>query len=484
VPYLLSPTHEEEITSLVARTVRSYKDLPLRLYQITPKYRDEARPRHGLLRGREFVMKDLYSFDITLEDALVTYDSVRAAYSNIFAEMKLPVLAAKASSGDMGGNLSHEYHLPSSLGEDHVASCDSCDYAINEEIAATLKPLEAWSGDDVSVWRGITKDRKTLVNVWYPKTTTVSSSGEVRNYTESDINITAVKSVVPDLDASVERVPILWSAATSGPSAKASQLLNLVDSRLPPSFKETITTNCPVDAMWPSQVSTADRSAVSILLHEAGDKTLNFLRIHSGDHCPECSSGKLRVEKAIELGHTFYLGTRYSEPLGARVVLPTSAHTLSRNATTRSSDGDSLPRDVPLQMGCYGIGISRIIAAVAEHLADERGLKWPVAIAPYASVVIPGPGVDDEDAVQVYHELRQNCHVLNGQLDLVIDDRKKTLPWKLKDADLIGFPIILILGREWRLTKKVEVQIRALKIKEVVDFEVLPKYISRIYNKL
>ena len=156
------------MTTLVARTVKSHKELPLRLYQITRKYRDEFRPRHGLLRGREFTMKDLYTFDISLACALQTYDQVGRAYSDMFRELGLPVLAAKASSGDMGGDLSHEYLLPTPLGEDRVVSCNSCDYVVNEEIADTTAVTEAPQNTPISVWRGITKDRSTLVNVCYP----------------------------------------------------------------------------------------------------------------------------------------------------------------------------------------------------------------------------------------------------------------------------------------------------------------------------
>ncbi|KAL2154126.1 hypothetical protein VTH82DRAFT_2802 [Thermothelomyces myriococcoides] len=202
--YLLSPTHEEEITSLVARSVRSYKELPLRLYQITRKYRDEFRPRHGLLRGREFVMKDLYTFDTTVESALETYHKVRSVYSQFFADMKLPVLAANASSGDMGGDLSHEYHLPTPLGEDHVVSCDNCDYIVNEEIADAALSSDAVPESSFETWRGITKDRTKLVNVWYPKKIQQVDAGELREITSQDINMSAVKSIVPDLDTAVE----------------------------------------------------------------------------------------------------------------------------------------------------------------------------------------------------------------------------------------------------------------------------------------
>ncbi|KAG7292326.1 hypothetical protein NEMBOFW57_002361 [Staphylotrichum longicolle] len=361
VAYLLAPTHEEEITSLVARTVRSYKDLPLRLYQITRKYRDEFRPRHGLLRGREFIMKDLYTFDNDIEAALETYDKVRAAYSSIFSDMKLPVLSAKASSGDMGGDLSHEYHLPTPLGEDRVVSCTNCDYVVNEEIADSVIPEEVASDSPVEVWRSISKDRTKLVNVWYPKWTRPSNGGALCEHTDQDINLSAVRSIVPDLDAGVEDSLPFWSAATAVEARTATEVVNIIDSRLPISLAGNLSSHIPTLPVWPADLSPPTPPLPSSIHHMAGcsDGPLSVLRIRTGDKCPQCSSGSLKVEKAMELGHAFFLGTRYSEPLGALTTVPPAK------------------QPSPMQMGCYGIGISRVMGAAAEHLADERGLNWP-----------------------------------------------------------------------------------------------------------
>lgn len=475
----MSPTHEEEITNLVAQTVRSYKDLPLRLYQITRKFRDELRPRHGLLRGREFTMKDLYTFDTDLRSALDTYEKVRGAYSRIFNDMKLPVLAAKASSGDMGGDLSHEYHLPSPFGEDSVITCGSCDYTINEEIATTRVAHETCQADHVGVWRAITKDRSTLVNVWYPTRTSRAGTGEVCQYTTTDINIYAVKSLVPDLDAGVSDATELWAAATEGPDVTAKRLVNLFDSRLPPLFSDTLEGTSL--SMWPDAVKTG-ASRVDVQSHgssTSGGKALNFLRIRTGDDCPQCSSGTLNVQKAMELGHTFHLGTRYSEPLNAKISLPPP----SLNEAKTSPGGSGTSKTVSMQMGCHGIGISRVMGAVAEHLADDKGLNWPVAIAPYTCVVV---FAEDHynDAVEVYKRILDGSGDQDERLDIILDDRQKSLPWKLKDADLIGVPVIVVLGREWRVTRRVEVQCRRLNVKDTVDVDSLSVVISELHSKL
>ncbi|EFX06114.1 prolyl-tRNA synthetase [Grosmannia clavigera kw1407] len=347
--FLLAPTHEEEITELVAQSVHSYRDLPLRLYQITRKYRDEMRPRYGILRSREFIMKDLYTFDTTVEAALATYEQVRAAYAAIFAELRVPVRVARASSGDMGGDLSHEYHLAASLGEDDVASCRACGFAGNTEITHI------------------------------------------------------------------------------GPDSRPAR---------------------------------------------------------SGDDCPDCgAAGSLQVERAIELGHTFYLGTRYSEPLNVRV---------------QGDQNTPATSTITPLMGCYGIGISRILGAVADHLADPTGLRWPRAIAPFeVAVVAAGGSPLAQVAERVYDELTANTET---RLDALLDDRPAaSLPYKLKDADLTGYPVVVIVGAAWRrstatatdssapnisLDGLCEVQCRQLGLRQDVPLSELKTFVSGLLAQL
>ncbi|KAI0593429.1 hypothetical protein F4775DRAFT_578067 [Biscogniauxia sp. FL1348] len=491
VPYLLAPTHEEEITHLVAKSLNSYKSLPLRLYQIGRKYRDEIRPRHGVLRSREFIMKDLYTFDYTVESAMSTYDQVREGYSRLFDELKLPYLVAEASSGDIGGDLSHEYHLPTPIGEDNVISCNNCDYVANEELAATRieapgdrtitetqgasNPLEKLQA--AHVWRGISKDRKALINVWYPS-----------SYSEADVNTHFIKSILPDLDSSLEEPSAIWehtlSSAAASKSCKSLKSFNLIDYRLGPQFIDVVRDGGN-QFLFTSEHGNIDTTTLaSEYITSASDGTLlNTIRIREGDSCPRCEPGKLKVQRAIELGHTFHLGTRYSKPLNANVQVPLSILEEQADPTKKGST-----KDVALQMGCHGIGISRIIGAVADHLSDEKGLNWPRAIAPFEVVIIPGNGLA-KDATEIANYLTNQGNRTDGQastrpVDLVIDDRSDSFTWKLKDADLVGYPIIVIVGKRWNSEGLCEVQCRRLAATAYVSYKELPAHINGLLSQL
>ncbi|KAK0633328.1 hypothetical protein B0T14DRAFT_506463 [Immersiella caudata] len=408
-------------------------------------------------------MKDLYTFDSNLEAALKTYERVRLAYDDIFAEMRLPVLAAKASSGDMGGDMSHEYHLPSSIGDDRVIHCGSCDYVINDEIAETRTTSTVPDGTELGVWRGITKDRTKLINVWYPRRVE-QPDGESREYSGVDISVPAIKSLVPDLDSAVGDAAPLWLSTVGRASEKAIELVNILDGRLPKTVGDAIR-NGSVEDLWPAEFGSS-RPTFSVSVTGGWDessKPLGLLRINSGDQCPSCGDGTLTVDKAIELGHTFHLGTRYSDPLGLMVSVPSSAA-------------------VPMQMGCHGIGISRIIGAVAEHFADEKGLNWPIRIAPYSCAIVAKD--DSPDAVRVSERLAGSEEKIGDILDVVLDDRPKSLAWKLGDADLVGYPIVLVLGREWNDSGRVEVQCRRLDIKESVALDSLPGVVETLHMAL
>ncbi|CAO2650559.1 Nn.00g018510.m01.CDS01 [Neocucurbitaria sp. VM-36] len=432
--FLLSPTHEEEITALVASMVQSYKDLPLRLYQVGRKYRDERRPRQGLLRAKEFMMKDLYTFDYSQQHALKTYEAVRQAYNNIFNELKLPYLVADADSGNMGGKLSHEYHFVSSKGEDNVWSCNSCEYVANEELVEkkTTLPREAQSPEEISRYtlRGISIDRKTEIQIQIANPSSTSGEEHLSWDRISDFaNLHAVKKALPDtveLDTGIE----------------ASTLTSLLSNT---TQRETILLR--------------DRA----LSPSSSDLTIT----KPGDACPRCPSGHLSVQKAIEVGHTFHLGTRYSEPLNALVAVP--------DKSTKEA----------MQMGCHGIGVSRIIGAVASLLADEKGLNWPRVIAPYEAVILTSPHASEEEAGEVYDALCGARSDGEGDLDLVLDDRPiKSLGWKLRDADLIGYPVIVVLGRAWKERREVEVQCRRLGVKKDVGLSELRTVVVEMLGQL
>lgn len=413
--FLLSPTHEEEITSLVADLVKSYKDLPLRLYQIGRKYRDERRPRKGLLRAKEFLMKDLYTFDYSQERALETYDAVRGAYKNLFDELKVPYIVAEADSGNMGGKLSHEYHYPSPEGEDMVWSCKSCGYTANEELVEKRVNHENHKGDEL-VFEAISADLTTKIRIHVP---VVKPAATYSNPSQNDfVNIHAIRQAGVDIHSGLEpqTLPSLL--------AKTISTVDIYDQSLP-------------------------QCSASSLPH------IDLTVTKPGDYCPRCTEGRLDSQPAIEVGHTFHLGTRYSDPLTALVATP-----------------ENVER-VPMQMGCHGIGVSRLIGAIASRLHDERGLNWPRIISPFEVIIITTPQVREDDNAKVYDMLG------NNGVDVVLDDRPdKSIGWKLKDADLIGYPVILVLGKSWKEKKEVEIQCRRLGLKGLVGSNLKEKVLQ------
>ncbi|EQB43839.1 prolyl-tRNA synthetase [Colletotrichum gloeosporioides Cg-14] len=434
-------------------------------------------------------MKDLYTFDVSSEAALETYHKVQAAYKGVFEALKLPVMVAKASSGDMGGDLSHEYHLPALVGEDTVIICGSCDYAANTEVAETRRevtklnghpPVENTQVSAVRVWRGISKDRSTLVNVWYP----AQIPGETRmeETKDVDVSIPAVKSIIPGLDASVDDALHLWPRAvecqhtTGQVAAKSPRLVNLIDFRLAAQAEELLLQEAK---LWPLpqwETAKSKLDAITVMEDRSG-QGLNLLAVRAGDRCPSCESGILRVQKALEVGHTFHLGTRYSQPLGATISVPMGAA-----ATKGTSQPLATEKTVPMQMGCHGIGVSRLIGAMVEHLADERGLQWPRVVAPYEVVVISSTDLAEE-AGNVYDELTMPR---TGMLEpeAVWDDRALSLSWKLKDADLVGYPVAVVLGKAWKQNEGCEVQCRRLGIKETVPLSGVRRRVSELLEKL
>jgi len=460
---LLAPTHEEEVTSLVAGIIKSYKDLPLRLYQIGRKYRDELRPRQGLLRSREFTMKDLYTFDVSTEAALATYSQVRTVYSNLFDTLKLPYLVAEASSGDIGGDLSHEYHLPTSIGEDHVISCNKCDYVANEEMAAPATetpPAMAEQSTDMLLFQGITKDRKQLVQVWYPANVRNRHTGQIRTVTEEDINMHIIKSVVP-FDSGIRLQDESFSVPTNR-TRSIRETVHIVDRRVTAAYSDAVMRQALERAATP--FTEADMCITAC--HE-----LDVLRIRTGDTCPKCSAPSLKVQKAIELGHTFHLGTKYSEALSAQVQV-------SQQADRVGTSGRAF-----VQMGCHGIGVSRIIGAVADHLHDDRGLNWPRCIAPFEVVVVPFKQHAD-DATAVAGRLAASIDDVGTALDVSLDDRPLSLPWRLKDADAIGYPVVVVMGRTWEEKRMCSVQCRRLSSVCDVPEEELVMYIRQLLKQL
>lgn len=459
--FLLSPTHEEEVTALVASVVHSYKDLPLRLYQTGRKYRDERRPRQGLLRAKEFMMKDLYTFDATVEAGLETYKSVREAYKNLFDELKLPYLVADADSGNMGGKLSHEYHFVSPKGEDNVWSCDGCSYVANEELVEKKPPEAAPTDSPPLTFTGISVDRTTAIEIHVPRPSHLDPSylptwSDLSTYT----NPHALKKALPanlELDTGIEAstLPTLL--------AKTTQTTTLTDRTL--------------------SSSSTDKDLTPTL---------------PGAHCPNCTSGTLSVQKAIEVAHTFHLGTRYSVPLRANISIPSLPSSSSSPSSSPSKHAkDTKTTWAPMQMGCHGIGVSRLIGAIASLLADGKGLQWPRVVAPFEVAVLTNlQSTNNEgngEGEGIYDVLTTSSKDLGAEgvkqgavqgIDVVLDDRPKSLGWKLKDAELIGYPVVVVLGKKWKERGEVEVQCRRLGFREDVGVGDLRGVVGGLLGRL
>ncbi|TVY75569.1 Proline--tRNA ligase [Lachnellula suecica] len=510
--YLLSPTHEEEITSLVSSTTTSYKDLPIRLYQISRKYRDELRPRHGLLRSREFIMKDLYTFDYSSPLALETYNEIREAYARLFDELKIPYLVAEADSGDMGGNLSHEFHFPTAKGEDHIISCSSCEYVANEELAdgPALGP-EAFNSTDaytdpldevpaitseeqkiltgLSSFQGISKCRSMLFNVWYSPSSPSASNPPSEAAHGRQVNVYALKAIFSEIDNSIED-PLSFlggpASSTMEGDALAPQplsIVNIVDGSVPSSLRQKMR---QADHIGDHLLSLIKRPFhVSTMIQDPEtDMPFNFLRVQKGDRCPRCSVGHLDIQKAIELGHTFHLGSRYTKQLGGQVTIPKKVIQNQEADFECLSAEKGSDRQVIMQMGCHGIGVSRMIGAVADTLADKKGLIWPRVMAPFEVVIIAGKGLDNA-ALEIYDIISKGNKINDeSNVDLVLDDRSKQFSWKMNDADLVGYPVIVVLGRRWQAEKMCEVQCRRLNIKEDIPLDRLSRYITSLLVQL
>lgn len=426
--FCVGPTHEEVITDLVRRDVRSYRALPLNLYQIQTKFRDEVRPRFGLIRGREFVMKDGYSFHSDYDDCRREYEHMRRTYTRIFNRCGLEFRAVEADTGAIGGSLSHEFQVLARSGEDLIVSCGSCDYAANVE-KAEARPPEAETFDSAALARVATPGTKTIeeVSVFlgepaerFVKTLIfMADEAGVAALVRGDDQLSETKlkaAVGCDVlrlaeDSEIEQ---LTGAPQGFAGPVGLELRVFVDRRL---------VGCE------GMVAGANRADTHVtgVSHQRDfpAATAADLRVAvAGDACMRCEGGTLEEHRGIEVGQIFYLGTKYSRALGATVL---------------DADG----AEQTMEMGCYGIGVTRTLAAAVEQNHDDSGIIWPVAIAPYEVVIVAVKWNHDasrERAERLYNELWR-CGV-----EVVLDDRDERAGVKFNDADLIGFPFRVTIG--------------------------------------
>jgi prolyl-tRNA synthetase len=447
--YLLGPTHEEMFTLLVKDLYSSYKDLPVSLYQIQTKYRDEARPRAGLLRGREFLMKDSYSFDIDEAGLQKSYDDHRDAYERIFSRLHLPYVIVKAMSGAMGGSMSEEFLAPIEAGEDTFVRCTSCDYAANTE-AVTTGALAPETAEHPATTEVVTPGCGTIaslvdfLNANHPRTDRPWAAADtLKNVVLSlrhpdGSRETVVVGVPGDREVDLKRVEAQVSPAEVEPLDEAGFAAHpgLVRGYIGPQVLGTssatgirylLDPNVVPGSAWVTGANRADTHVLHLVNGRAfaADGAIEAVEVRAGDPCPVCSR-PVEIARGIEIGHVFQLGRKYADKLGLQVL-------------------DQNGRQVTVTMGSYGIGVSRAVASIAEAFNDELGLKWPRAVAP-ADVHVVVTGKNDDAITQAAEALARDLE--SRGLEVLIDDRNGVSPGvKFKDAELIGIPTIVVVGK-------------------------------------
>ncbi|MBV8951893.1 MAG: proline--tRNA ligase [Actinobacteria bacterium] len=447
--FCLSPTAEEVITSLVAGELSSYRDLPVNLYQINWKYRDELRPRFGLLRAREFLMKDAYSFDADIEGLRLAYKQMYDAYTRIFERCGLTFRAVEAQSGEIGGDVNHEFMAVAAVGEDDFVWCRNCDYAANVEAArratapapdlpAVVPAMEEVHTPDmpgialVSIFLGV-EPSSMLKCIAFAVDgevglALVPGDDEVNEYAlERALAPRHARLFTDDDFASHPELP----KGYIGPHNRSVSVV-VADESL-------VSRPGP----WVTGANRVDYHVRNALLGRdfTVDTFAPLATVKTGDACPRCGA-LLSVDRGIEVGHVFQLGTKYAEALGALYT-------------------DEAGEQHPMLMGCYGVGVSRIIAAVAEEHHDEHGLAWPRALAPFDVHVVALPGRGDA-AAPVVDAAEQLCAALEAAgLEVLYDDREASPGVKFADADLLGMPVQLVVGAKGLGRGVVEVKHRA-----------------------
>ncbi|MFN8076970.1 MAG: proline--tRNA ligase [Kineosporiaceae bacterium] len=446
---LLGPTHEEMFTLLVKDLYSSYKDLPLSIYQIQNKYRDEARPRAGLLRGREFVMKDSYSFDVDDDGLAVSYAKHRDAYVRTFDRLGLEYVIVSAMAGAMGGSKSEEFLHPTAIGEDTFVRCSTCDYAANTEAVTTPAPAAVDASGAPAARVVDTPGTPTidalveLLNRDHPREGAPWSAGDtlknvVVTLVHPDgtreplvVGVPGDREVDPKrLEAAVS--PAEVEAFTEADFAKHPQLVRgyigpqVLGADSPSGIRYLLDPRVADGTVWATGANETDRHVVGLVAGRdfTADGTVEAAEVREGDACPVCG-GVLTMARGIEIGHIFQLGRKYAEALGLKVL-------------------DEFGKLVTVTMGSYGIGVSRAVAAIAEAGADDAGLCWPREVAP-ADVHLMATGKDD--AVFAAAEDIAAQLVAKG-VRVLFDDRRKVAPGaKFKDAELIGVPSVLVVGK-------------------------------------
>jgi prolyl-tRNA synthetase len=474
VDYLLGPTHEEMFTLLVKDLYSSYKDLPVSLYQIQTKYRDEARPRAGLLRGREFSMKDSYSFDLDQDGLEKSYQAHRGAYIKIFDRLGLPYVIVSAMAGAMGGSLSEEFLAECEVGEDTFVRCSKCDYAANTEAvksninavdtgqypaAATIDTPDSPTIDALVDFLNKHHNDKAPKGGW---TAAHTLKNVVVNVAHPDGTKSPLVIGVPgDREVDLKRVeaqlsPLEIEPFTEEDFAKHPKLVRgyigaeILGTDSESGIRYVLDPRVANGTSWVTGANEFGKHRINVVAGRdfTPDQLVDAVEVHAGDPCPECGKD-LRIDRGIEIGHVFQLGKKYAEALDLKV--------LDQNGKTQV-----------VTMGSYGIGVSRVVAAIAEATHDEIGLCWPRNIAP-ADVHVVTTGKNGDDLFLAAEKFATELE--SRGLTVIFDDRNGVSPGvKFKDAELLGMPVIAVIGKKFD-SGHIEVRERKSGIQHEVPIE-------------
>jgi len=442
--FVLAMTHEEVVTDIAKQFIRSYRDLPVMLYQIQTKIRDEARPRAGLLRVREFFMKDAYSFHRDFDDLDAYYPKIFNAYLRIFARCGINSVPIEADSGIMGGTGSHEFMLESPSGEDRFVLCPGCGYRANTEKAVGTKPEFDLPSDRPSPMEKVhTPDVKTIADLMrffnspeqhFLKTVAyVADENLVLAVIRGDFNVSATKLAnhlkAVHLDYAPENV---LSEKGLHPGFLAPVGLKGVRTVLDTSISDRVA--------YIAGANEPDMHYTSVLPGRDFEWTdvADIAEVREGDRCAACGAAKLEIRRGIELGHTFKLGTKYTAPDSMDVTYLDSSGAQNR-----------------VVMGCYGIGVERLMASIVEQWHDDSGIRFPFTVAPYQ--VIISPLGKKPEVLEIAERIYSN---LSAEYEVLFDDRDESAGVKLKDADLLGVPVRIVVSQKLQKTGEVEIKVR------------------------
>lgn len=465
--WFLSPTAEEVITTTAANEINSYRQLPKNFYQVSIKFRDEIRPRFGLMRAKEFIMKDAYSFDATDEGAMASYKKMYDAYTRIFARCGLKTFPVEADTGVIGGNYSHEFMVPAETGENEVAYCEACGYAANVEKATSGIPktaarevgaaVEKFATPGVVTIEALSKEPykvaanrqiKTLVYIADSKPIIILVRGDDQLNETKLMARTGAIAVRPATEDEI----VSWLGAKPGSLGAVvrvpAEVPVYADERL--QGANDMTTGANEDGFHLKNVSMERDIKVT--------KWFDLRTVSAGEPCAKCGK-PLKIRRAIEVGHVFKLGTKYSEKL---------------NATFLAEDGQRHP----CVMGCYGIGVTRTLQAVIEQSNDKDGIVWPVSVAPYTVCITPLSVAPDSQAMRVAEQLYSELTARG--VDVILDDRDERPGVKFKDADLVGFPIRIGIGEKSLAKGEVEIKPRTGPVHPAKPEEATAKVLALI----